>query len=180
MTEQQIIRDIELRIDLTDAGLIRYMKKIYPDQDGRKFKKWIRQARENCKRSELLVNPPYELSESEMKIWVLTMDLLDRSILQPIDHVVLADYCKEKAMYYDYQEGIKDLDDFGILISKNGAPYQHPLIGMANSKKLICEKTEHKFGFDPSGRRKNGYEKKESKQTTLTSLLAGSKKNKVS
>lgn len=179
MTEKQIIKDLEFHIDLTDAGLLRHLKKFYPDKDGRKYRKWIRQARENCKQKKLQVKPPYELAPDELEIWILVMDLLDRSILEPIDHLVLADYCREKAMYYKLFASIKDLPNFGEVTGKNGQPYQHPRIGQSNKKQEICQKIEHKFGFDPSGRRKNKYEKKKNTQSTLTALLKNPSKSKA-
>lgn len=173
MNEEQIIKELEFKIDLTDAGMVKYLQKHYPDKDGRKYKKWIRIARANCKRSELEVEPPYDLNEAELKIWILVMGLLDRSILEPVDHIVLADYCMEKAQYYELTRQVKQLPNFGIVKSKNDQPYQHPLVGMANKKKELCERTEHKFGFDPSGRRKNKYEKKAQKQSALKTLMKG-------
>lgn len=106
-----------------------------------------------------------DLSKDELDIWELTMLLIDKSILEPIDLISLSDYCKIKKRYYDLFAAVSDLDDNGIIEGNKGQPYQHPLVGMCNKEGERCEKIEHKFGFNPNGRKINGYESKQKSKT---------------
>jgi P27 family predicted phage terminase small subunit len=111
-------------------------------------------------------NPPADMSKRSKALWKRYA-----AVLQPMGLLTSADTGVFR-MFIEtlerYERAIKlEQEQGSIAVGKNGQPYQHPAVGMANQAMKSAERLAKQFGLTPSARASleiAGHEAPEKKQ----------------